>query len=203
VTLSLVLPGLGHIYSREMLRGMALLVAAVVLFAGGLYYTFTPAELHLIMMYIFLFLCVHLFALADSYAAARAENERMGLAPLEGKDPWFAAFLTIIFPSGVGHFYCGRVMVGIVALAIWALLQVAIMKVSQWLSPVVPVYTVLVALHAHSSSSDDPERKKGLALFTVAALVILLGITILLMLAGPHIVSAMRAKFESVGFLLP
>ena len=77
------------------------------------------------------------------------------------------------------------------------------MAVSQWLFPMMPVYTVLVALHAHSSASDDPERRQGLALFTIVALVVLLGVTVSLVLAGPQIAVAVRTKFESAGFLLP
>jgi signal peptidase I len=203
-TLSLLLPGLGHIYARETLRGAAVLVAAVVLFAGGIYYTFLPAaELHLVMLYVFFFICVHLYALVDSHNAARRHNERFGLAPLEGKDPWLAALLTIIFPTGIGHFYAGKVLAGIAALVGWALLQWSIMEVSQWLFPMMPVYTVLVALHAHYAASDDAERRRGLALFAVVALVILLAVTVALVLAGPQIAGAMRAKFESAGFLLP
>jgi signal peptidase I len=204
LTLSLMLPGLGHIYAGETLRGMALLAAAVALFAGSLYYLFMPAaELHFVLLYVFFFLCVHLYALADSHAAARRHNDRLGLAPLEGKDPWLAASLTIIFPTGIGHFYCGKVLVGIIALAVWALLQGAIAVASQWLFPVMPVYTVLVALHAHSAASSGKEQKRGLALFTVVALAIHLAVTVALMLAGPQIAGALKAKFESAGFLLP
>ncbi len=202
--LSLMLPGLGHIYAGEILRGAAVLAAAVALFAGGLYYMFLPAvELYVVSLYVLFFVCVHLYALVGSHAAAIRRNAHAGLISLEGKDPWLAALLTIIFPTGIGHFYCGRILAGIIALVVWALLQGAIIRVSQWLFPVMPVYTVLAALHAHSVASDDPERKRGLVLFTVVALVILMGVTVSLMLAGPHMVRAMKPKLKNVGFLLP
>jgi len=201
--LSLLLPGLGHIYSGELLRGMGVMAGAAVLFAGTFYYLLLPGIGHLLfLVYLLLFILVHLFGLVDAHRAARRRNIEFGLEPLAGKDPWLAAFLSIVLPCGAGHLYCRKIFTGIAAFALWCLFQYAVTYLSPWFMPGLSVYTVLVAAHAHWVCAGSRDRRAGMKLFVITALVVLLALAIGLTLGRLQLDGALRAKLQSTGTLL-
>lgn len=201
--LSLLLPGLGHIYSGEILRGVAVVAAAAALFAGIFYYLLLPGVGHLIfLIYLFFFILVHLFGLVDAHRAARRRNMESGLEPLAGKDPWLAAFLSIVLPCGVGHLYCRKYITALVVFAVWCLFQYAIVDISQWFFPGLSIYTVLVAIHAHFACPDSRARRAGMKLFMITALAVLLVLAIGLTLGRIQLDGALRAKLQNAEILL-
>jgi signal peptidase I len=201
--LSLLLPGLGHIYSGEILRGFAVMAAAATLFSGIFYYLLLPGVGHLVfLIYMLFFILVHLFGLLDAHRAAHRRNSELRLEPLTGKDPWLAAFLSIALPSGAGHLYCGRILAAIIFFALWCFLNALAYYVSQWLFPALTAYTVLVAVYAHSVCPESKTRKVGMKLFVITALVVLVVLAVGMTLGRTRLDEALRTKLQNAGILL-
>jgi len=198
VSLSLMLPGLGQIYARAAIPGVALIAAFAALVFGGLYYLFLPGiPLLLPWLYFFLAFGVWLSGLVHAYLCARARNRRLGVGFLPGKDPWLAVFLSIIIP-GLGHLYAGRYKTGAALFVVRVLLDLPA-YLSPWLFPVLPAYCVLVAANAHSSVPESRKRIAGLKLFVVTGLVVLGVIAALVSFGGPHVADAYKAKLGLPG----
>ncbi|MDI6606125.1 MAG: signal peptidase I [Candidatus Omnitrophota bacterium] len=75
--LSVILVGLGQIYSARVLRGILFLVIRVLLIAAGLYFILSPAVKINFYLYLLLLasLAFQIFVIVDSYFCAKAYNK--------------------------------------------------------------------------------------------------------------------------------
>jgi hypothetical protein len=80
-------------------------------------------------------------------------------------------------------------------LALWGLLQLPVIFVSLWFFPLVPVCTVLMAVHAHAMAPEGKARRQGMRLFVVTALIVLTAVMVLALFGCGPVISALRAKF--------
>lgn len=201
-SLSLLVPGLGQIYAAALVRGIAIMAAFVALASGGLHYLFAPGVgLGMFYLYALLALGVYVYALVDAYLSARSHNRRLELTPLAGKDAWLAVFLSIWLP-GLGHVYAGRFVTAAVLFAPWLLLNLSwfVFSLPVWLvklfSVVLPFYAVSVAWHAHYFSPTGRAQRRGLKLFLVVALVVLVAVVALILLIGGRAFAVLSEKLH-------
>lgn len=191
--LSVLFPGLGVVYAGAILRGSALMVAAAAFAGGACFYLVSPDfGLGLFWLYFYLQGAVTLFSWVDSFLTARRRNRQSGAERPRGKDAWLAAFLSVLIP-GLGHLYCGKYGLAVLFFLLWFPLNLPgyFMK---WLFPVLPVYTVLVAVNAHSACPQRGAQRRGMRLFVAAALVILILQAAFLTFQGQYLLDMFRAK---------
>jgi len=117
-SLSWLLPGMGHIYSKSFGRGICLIILA------GFLHVFCIASLISTRTSLFLPILLNLcgiiilpiYASPDAYRLTRRRNtEDFERERTLGKDPWLAVFLSVVLP-GLGHIYIRKRIVGILLL---------------------------------------------------------------------------------------
>jgi signal peptidase I len=144
--LSLFLPGLGHFYTGDPLRGMGFIVLQIVLW-GGLLWSFINTTLNPIVSALGLILTafgVNILGILDVYRCAQRKNSpAFEQLRKQSKDPWLAVFLTRFF-FGLGHFYLNNVVVGIflVLLVIAGIFSPILIALNTFLLPSVVAYQV-------------------------------------------------------------
>ena len=193
VTLSILLPGLGQIYAGALVRGVAFMLSVIARYYGATWYLFSPySGLGLFWLYFMLAGLINIGGWVDAFLSARKYNRLTGLPPVTGKKPWLAVFLSLIIP-GLGHFYLSRFTYGIVVILLWLLLNIPA-YCAAWTFPILPLYTVLVAVHAHLSTADSAAHRNCLKLFIIIALVSLTLQTGFVALYGGEFFLAFRTK---------
>ncbi len=194
VSLSLMLPGLGQIYSRAVVCGIAVMLASAALACGAFHYLYSPGfGLGIFRLYGLLAFAVYLFGLIHAYLAARGRNRLLGLEPGAGKDPWLAVLLSIMLP-GLGHLYLKKVVAATLVFAAWLLLNLPIMFISKWSFAVLPAYTLFAVLHAHSCAPGSKARRQGMKLFVITAVVVLTAFTVFVLFASEHAIAVYWEK---------
>ncbi len=124
-SLSLLLPGAGHIYSRKYKRGTFLIIFAALLYViciGSLVSVRTSVYISMLLN-----LCraiiLPLWASFDaSKLTKRSNTENFERERTLKKDPWLAVFLSVLLP-GIGHIYLRKYIVGILFLLSFFLLR--------------------------------------------------------------------------------
>jgi signal peptidase I len=168
--LSLFLPGLGHFYTGDPLRGMGFIVLQILLW-GGLLWSFINTALNPIVSalgLIFTAFDVSILGILDVYRCAQRKNSpAFEQLRKQTKDPWLAVFLTRFF-FGLGHFYLNKVVVGIflVALVIAGIFSPILLALNTFLLPSV------VAYHAYYSAPVRRDRSRK-RIFWVAVILLL------------------------------
>ena len=124
-SLSLLLPGVGHLYAGRRVRGVVVILAAVALGALTVGTVLHPrCPLWPAMVLALLGTGLTVLSIVDAHRTARAANtEAVEGQRRSHKDGWVAVFLTGILP-GVGHFYLGRIAWGLLFLMGWLVLGV-------------------------------------------------------------------------------
>jgi len=125
VFLTLIYPGLGHIYARKYLKGVTFIILSTILFlvfiAFGLNFIFNEnAKINMQNVVILGVLCMagilmEYYVLFNSYKCAKQFNisNNLNIDIERKKSPWLSAFLSCLFPS-LGQFYNGQVDKGAV-----------------------------------------------------------------------------------------
>jgi len=177
VSLSLMLPGLGQIYSRAVVCGIAVMLASAALACGAFHYLYSPGfGLGIFRLYGLLAFAVYLFGLIHAYLAARGRNRLLGLLP------------------GLGHLYLKKVVAATLVFAAWLLLNLPIMFISKWSFAVLPAYTLFAVLHAHSCAPGSKARRQGMKLFVITAVVVLTAFTVFVLFASEHAIAVYWEK---------
>jgi signal peptidase I len=106
VILSTLFPGVGQIYAGKTLRGLLLIVIALILIGLGGWFTISSiGSIRLGIQLLIGYSLLTIFNLFDAYRCTRKSNNReFENLRREDKDPWLAVFLSRIIP-GLGHAY--------------------------------------------------------------------------------------------------
>ncbi|MEE9251989.1 MAG: signal peptidase I [Thermodesulfobacteriota bacterium] len=179
VILSLLLPGLGQIYTGRAARGWIIISSQIAIFGlSGLFLLAPWRNPKLAVSMLLIFPPLVIWNLFDAHRCGRDANGASAeSARKEDKDPWLTVFLSI-FISGLGHFYLRRWKYGILfligAFALWILEEMY----SYPGTFLALLYYAFVLYHAYIASPVRREatRKPILKLcFTVFSLLALLG----------------------------
>ncbi len=202
VSLSLMLPGLGNIYSGAPLPGVAVMTAFAALVSGAFYYLLSPAfGLGMFFLYTLLAFGVFVFGLVYAHLSARLRNRDLGMTSLVEKDACLEMLLSIIIP-GLGHLYRRMYLGAVIAFVVWGLLNVFVTwgllnlpwYLSYWGFTFLPIYTVLIAVLAHASSPGSGMHPWDLKFFIVAGFIILTVEVALFSIVGGYAFVVLRSK---------
>ena len=156
VNLSLFFPGLGHFYTRNIVRGLFWLSIQILLWVGWgwlvLYADISPLLLAIGLL--FNSLGMGLLILFDTYHCARLKNSvEFEQLRKQSKDPWLAVFFSR-FILGAGHLYSNKILLGIFLLILWILgFFIPILTILNFL-----ILLPFVAFHSYQSV---PNRRQG------------------------------------------
>ncbi|MEO0457861.1 MAG: signal peptidase I [Cyanobacteria bacterium P01_A01_bin.114] len=172
VLLSTVFPGIGQLYANHRQRGIAIIVAALVLLSSSGWLILGPTGSALQGFALLLgFGLLSLVNLFDAHRCARLSNRQDFEALRKGdKDPWFAVFLADIVP-GLGHAY--QKQWGVATLFFVAFIVLAALS-----QPMAGLGVLLVALSLyclyHTYQASPTRRPKSQALIIRVCLLLLL-----------------------------
>jgi signal peptidase I len=166
VNLSRILPGLGQIYSGKKQKGYFLVFLTIALNIVCIWLIISPKGNILIGIGCLVSSLIFAFwNLFDAYATAKSNNsQEFEELRKQNKDPWLAMFLSQLF-FGIGHFYIGKWLFGILAIILISIFSV----LSRWLLPVISAY---ISYLAYTFSPVHRETSKKLAFIVSLLLVI-------------------------------
>lgn len=169
-SLSWLLPGIGHLYSGAYNRGTFLLVLAGLIYISwiiSLLSTWTMI-IPTIILNLFGFIVLPVYASWSAFRLAKRNNsEDFERERTLSKDPWLAAFLSVVLP-GSGHIYLRKWIVGI--LFILGLFMLAfifrLLKIDALIA--VLIYRAFVSVHAYIACQVHKVKpKQPLILFII------------------------------------
>jgi signal peptidase I len=117
-TLSLILPGLGQIYTGKTWRGLVFIGLQMGILAGLVWcFLYSPFNILLVVLiWIVATLGLAIFSIFDAHRLAKRNNSpEFETWRQQEKDPWLAVFLTKFLP-GTGHLYLKQWVPGIIFL---------------------------------------------------------------------------------------
>jgi len=149
-SLSWLLPGLGHIYSKVYSRGVSLFIFAVFILIFGLFTWFSPrtAVIFSSLLGLISNIILPIYASIDAFKMTRKYNtDDFERERTLGKDPWLAVFLSIILP-GLGHFYIRKRIFGILFLLSFVVLD-TISERNYYALFAVIILSAVASIHTH------------------------------------------------------
>lgn len=162
VTLSRIIPGAGQIYAGYRVRGGILLGLTVLLTGLGLGLIVSPeGSIQTGVMLLFLLVVLSIWNWFDAYGLAKQRNsEAFESLRRQGKDPWLAVFLSLLFP-GLGHAYLKKWLF----CALWIALAIVLGILPMGLSNLAGFFLSLgVAYHAYHATTTRRETSSSLLL---------------------------------------
>ncbi|MDA0673524.1 MAG: signal peptidase I [Cyanobacteria bacterium] len=167
---SLIFPGLGQLYRRQLVPGALMAAAAgtLVMFIG--WSVLAPAGKTLWGLWALVALgMLYLISVVDAGLISRRAGQD-SMAPA-GKDPWYVVFLSQILP-GLGHLYLQRLgwATGLLGLGIGTAL---LSQTYPWLLPLPIMVWGLGCWHGYWVTLAPPHRPSGFIYFIVVGLVVM------------------------------
>lgn len=166
VNLSMLWPGIGQIYSGNVLRGSIILIIQILLSCVGVWLILISptGDLKTGLICLLASVLVSIWNLFDAHRCAKKSNSpRFEDLRKSSKDPWLAVFLTRIIP-GLGHLYINKVLQGILFFMIF---------LASVLIPFISIlFSAFVAYQAYVASPVRRERTKRLILILSSLLAI-------------------------------
>ena len=157
VNYSLVFPGLGQLYSAFWVKGISLVLAAVVMIGYATWSIFGANGQTLQGFWtIGCFLIVYSFSILDAYRGTQPGYATRISVPQGMCDPWYAVFLSQLLP-GLGHLYLQQALAGGIFL-LTGLLTAWLANSIPQLVPIPPLIWALSCYHVYVSC---PHRKRG------------------------------------------
>ena len=170
VSLSWLLPGLGHIYSKVYSRGICLFIFAVFLHIFGLFSWISSrtAVIFSILLGLFSFLILPIYASIDAFKMTRKHNtDDFEVERTQSKDPWLAVFLSVVFP-GFGHIYLRKWIFGILSFLGLFVIVFIFQRMDIDIFITVVIYKIFVCVHAYITCQDyKVKSKQPLVLFII------------------------------------
>lgn len=194
VNLSMFWPGIGQIYSGQVLRGWIFIISQILLIYWGGCLLLTPTgDRRIGLILLRSTLVIGLWSLFDAHRCAkRANNLRFEELRKSSKDPWLAVFLSRIIP-GIGHLYINKIWLGILFFILF------ILSVIIPLAPI--IFSAFVAYRAYITSPIRRETTKRLIL-TVSILLII--VPIFNVLQGFFLkIFVAEARYNQSGSMIP
>ena len=192
VTFSFLIPGTGQLYAGRTLKG--LLICAIY-FAAWIfsYWSIVDIKGNVLLglqtlIFIIILLLVNLY---DAYrSAVTANNNEFERSRKQDKDPWLAVLLTSIIP-GVGHFYLGKWLLGILFLIV----SIAVSLIPNfYIATAINLVIFYLGLY-HVYASTNTTRVKSLRLFIITALFILLCDLYNQLVIAPYFLTSFEARY--------
>jgi len=173
VSLSWLVPGSGQVYACRHARGVMFIVLA------GLFYVFWLASLMSTKCSIVVSLIVKLFSLivlpalacVDAFELAKAsKTNEMGTEKSVSKDPWLAAFLSLLLP-GLGHAYIREwASFGLYLFGFGVLRMLSQHTVYAFVALL--LFRAIVCIHAYHALSVQEHRKMNTIIMFVVFLIL-------------------------------
>lgn len=169
VNLSRIFPGLGQIYSGKKQKGYLLIFLTIAVNIVGSWLIISPEGNILIGIGCVISNLIFAFwNLFDAYSSAKSNNsQEFEELRKQNKDPWLAMFLSQLF-LGIGNFYIGKWLFGILAIII-------ILIFSNVFPVVLPIIYGYIAYLTYTLSPVHRENSKKLA-FIVSLLLAISGL---------------------------
>ena len=169
VNLSKIFPGLGQIYSGKKQKGYLLIFLTIAISIVSFWFILSPdGDIVVGIGCLIGNLIFSFWNLFDAYASAKSNNsQEFEELRKQNKDPWLAMFLSQLF-LGVGNFYIGKWLFGILAVII-------ILIFSKIFRGVLPVIYGYIAYLTYTWSPVHRENSKKLA-FIVSLLFAISGL---------------------------
>lgn len=168
VNLSKIFPGIGQIYAGYQIKGYLFILITISLFVLSIWLFISPTVNILFAVACLLLNGIFgLWNLFDAYASAKSKNsQEFEELRKQNKDPWLAMFLSQLF-WGLGQFYLGQWLLGIVAIII-------ILIVSHFIPVLLPVIYTGISYLAYSLSPVQRETSRKPAFLVSLGLIILI-----------------------------
>ncbi len=177
VNLSRILPGIGQIYTGQVLRGTIILLSYFLLvgIGGWLLLNSTGNPLGGIAVLLIGLIILPIWNLFDAHSSAKSRNsEEFEASRKQNKDPWLAVFLSGFLP-GLGHAYLQKWLFAIlffVALIAIAVVANSSNPVVALLARLLQVLLVLLAFyHVYVSAPVHRERSRRTVLLFIAGFI--------------------------------
>ena len=169
VNLSKIFPGLGQIYSGKKQKGYLLIFLTITLNIVAFWFIISPDGDILVGIGCLIGNLIFSFwNLFDAYVSAKSNNsQEFEELRKQNKDPWLGMFLSQLF-LGVGNFYIGKWLFGILAVII-------ILIFSKIFPVVLPVIYGYIGYFTYTLSPVQRENSKKLA-FIVSLLFAISGL---------------------------
>lgn len=152
VNLSMFFPGVGQIYSRQLIKGLlfAAIYLVLVLYGGWLVISST-GNIWMGIICLLLTSLVSILNLFDAYNCAKKLNSQsFENLRKSHKDPWLAVFLSRIVP-GIGHLYIGKKFIGIFLVVISLIIPFINLVILPFVA-----YNAYVSSSARRENSNSP-----------------------------------------------
>lgn len=166
VILSTFFPGIGQIYARCFFRGVIFIIVHIALiFIGGWLVISPSGNMKQGIVLLLTAILVTIFNLFDAHRCARKANsadfERLRKS---NKDAWLAVFLSNIV-IGIGHFYVGKSLIGILVILIWI--------ASIFVPQVSGLYLILLPFVAYNAYTSAPFRETSKKLIIIICVLLI------------------------------
>ncbi len=160
VNYSLVFPGLGQLYSAFWVKGVSLVLIAVVMIGYATWSIF-GANGHTMRGFwtIGCFVVVYSFSILDAYRGTQPGYATRISVPQGSADPWYAVFLSQLLP-GLGHLYLQQALAGGIFLGTGLLTAWLASSIPQ-LAPIPPLIWALSCYHVYVSFPRKTRCKPG------------------------------------------
>lgn len=172
VSLSWLVPGAGQVYADRYAR------AVIFIALAGLFYVFWLASLMSTKCSIVVSLIVKVFnliilpalACVDAFVLVKAsKTKQVGTEKSVSKDPWLAAFLSLLLP-GLGHAYIREwASFGLYLFGFGVLRTLSQHTVYAFLA--LPLFRAIVCIHAYRALSVQEHRKMNTIIMFVVFLI--------------------------------
>ncbi|NEQ55232.1 MAG: signal peptidase I [Leptolyngbya sp. SIO3F4] len=175
VNYSLVFPGLGQLYSAFWVKGISLVLLAVVMIVYAIWSIFGANGQTIRGFWTIAgLLIVYSFSILDAYRGTQPGYATRISVPRKS-DPWYAVFLSQVLP-GLGHLYVQQALAGGIFL-ITGILTAWLANSIPQLVPIPPLIWALSCYHVYISFPHRTGRKSGMiALLIVGLLVVRLSL---------------------------
>ena len=141
VCLSGVCPGLGQIYTGNILKGIIIFILIIGASYLGVWFFITPEVNALISYYLLIIiLIIFILNLFDAYRSTQKKHLSIDLK--KEKNLWYAIFLSFILP-GLGHFYFRKMFWGLSFLGVSILSFVLKDKLSYLFFAIISIFITL------------------------------------------------------------
>ncbi|MEM9266483.1 MAG: signal peptidase I [Cyanobacteria bacterium P01_F01_bin.13] len=162
VNYSLLFPGLGQLYSAFWVKGISLVLIAVVMIGYATWSIFgANGQTMWGFWTIGCFLIVYSFSILDAYRGTQPDYAtRISVPQGRSSDPWYAVFLSQLLP-GLGHLYLQQALAGGVFLGT-GLLSAWLANSIPKLVPIPPLIWALSCYHVYVSFPHQTRRKSGM-----------------------------------------
>jgi signal peptidase I len=175
VNASLLVPGLGQLYSGHWVKGIGMLLVTIATIGYGAWSIFGASGNTLQGLWsLLLLLGLYGFGIIDAYRSAQPYYSRRIAFPQDSHNLWYGIFLSQILP-GLGHLYQQRVGMGGVLLAAGLVSALLANTDPRWL-PIPPLIWAVGCYHLYGRGAGKQHGRQTIALITLGVFLLRLSL---------------------------